>query len=129
MARRSATALRRYSSVFYAEGNTVALKHGHTSDRGVYERSPTYNSWRSMKERCYRPAHRWFHRYGGRGITVCERWLGKQGFSNFLVDMGERPAGMSLDRVDNDKGYSPDNCKWSTATEQNNNQHRGKRKQ
>lgn len=80
--------------------------------------SRTYVSWQHMKTRCSDPKHPSFHRYGGRGISVCERWLS---FENFLADMGERPAGRTLDRVDNDRGYEPGNCRWATPKEQVNN--------
>lgn len=73
-----------------------------------------------MKMRCYNPSNKGFVNYGGRGITVCGRWLQPEGkgFFNFLEDMGECPEGMSLDRIDNELQYSPANCKWSTKTDQ-----------
>jgi hypothetical protein len=84
-----------------------------------YERSPTYNAWRCMKERCFYDKHRWYKRYGGRGITVCDRWLGKDGFKNFLADMKERPSkAHTVDREDSNGNYEPTNCKWATKKEQ-----------
>jgi len=71
-----------------------------------------------MLSRCTSPTKREFPDYGGRGITVCVRWME---FPNFLADMGERPAGMTLDRIDNDKGYEPGNCRWATPKEQSRN--------
>lgn len=76
----------------------------------------THKSWESMKQRCLNPNASDYHRYGGRGVTVCSRW--KDSFENFLADMGERPEGKSLDRIESEKGYEPNNCKWSTPREQ-----------
>ena len=74
-----------------------------------------------MKRRCYvEKAHNYKY-YGGRGIKVCDRWLGDDGFKNFLKDMGERPKGTTLDRINNNGNYEPINCKWSTISEQNKN--------
>lgn len=102
------------------------MKHGHTSGTGAaVKRSITYNTWRCMLERCYRPKHKWWLAYGGRGIVVCEEWQGKTGFATFLRDMGERPdKSMTLDRIRCEEGYSKDNCKWATKSEQRLNQRR-----
>ena len=81
-------------------------------------RSPTKISYRCMKDRCLNPGAANYPYYGGRGITICERWLGENGYENFLADMGERPRGKTLDRIDPELGYSPSNCKWATAKEQ-----------
>lgn len=85
--------------------------------------TPTYHIWGAMVQRCMNKNAVGFHRYGGRGITVCDRWLL---FDNFLADMGEQPKNLSLDRVDNQKGYSPDNCKWATRKEQARNTRRNR---
>lgn len=86
-----------------------------------------YSAWAQMIRRCTRPVYASFHRYGGRGIKVCDRWLGEEGFANFLADMGKRPSqGHSLDRRDNDGNYTPENCRWATSAEQARNQERRK---
>jgi hypothetical protein len=78
----------------------------------------TYITWCNMKQRCLNANRPDYKYYGGRGIKVCDRWLK---FKNFYEDMGERPIGMSLDRIENSDGYTKENCKWSSPTEQNNN--------
>lgn len=78
----------------------------------------TYNSWAGMKQRCNDKNHVEFHRYGGRGITYNARW---NDFDSFLSDMGPKPRGMSLDRIDNDLPYSKENCRWSSPEEQMSN--------
>lgn len=80
--------------------------------------SPTWISWSAMKSRCYWEPSAGYAYYGGRGICVCDRWLGRDGFENFLADMGERPEGMTLDRIDSDGDYEPSNCRFATPLEQ-----------
>jgi hypothetical protein len=89
--------------------------------------SPLYSTWCiwvGLRARCTNPNHRAWKWYGGKGVTVDSRWLGKLGFQNFLADMGKRPAGLSLDRKEPSVGYSKDNCCWATAEVQANNQSR-----
>lgn len=83
-----------------------------------YRVSPTYSTWKAMRRRCNNPNTLDWKYYGERGIKVCKRW---DIFDNFIKDMGEKPEGMSLDRIDSDKDYSPANCKWSEAKTQSRN--------
>jgi hypothetical protein len=98
-------------------------RHGH-SKRGAL--TATWNSWRGMIERCASHDHIAYARYGGRGISVCDRW---KDFANFIADMGPRPKGLSLDRFPNNDGnYEPGNCRWATQSEQRKNQRPRSRK-
>lgn len=100
------------SSEVIADRNRNASTHGKTN-------TPTFTAWVNMKQRCTNPKHKSYHRYGGRGITICERWLSS--FEAFLEDMGEKPDGAQLDREDNTRGYTPDNCRWVTPEQNSNN--------
>jgi len=100
-----------------AFGNKFAFKHGHAT-KG-YE-SSTYRTWSQMLSRCRNKNHKDYKWYGKRGIEVCQRWLQ---FKSFLEDMGERPINTTIDRVDNERGYYKNNCRWATQKEQ----HRNKR--
>ena len=95
----------------------MSTKHGMTNTR-------EYRSWQAMVCRCTNPNRKQFNSYGGRGICVCERWLNS--FEVFFADMGERPDGCSLDRIDNSRGYEPGNCRWATDKEQANNTRRNR---
>ncbi len=108
------------------------LKTGHTASCGCqrsisaintktihgYHDTPTYRTWRAMLNRCNLHSQQNYYLYGGRGIRVCDRW---RKFEKFLADMGEKPKGMTIDRVDNDGNYESGNCQWATPKQQSNN--------
>lgn len=98
-----------------ADGNVIYLSKGRTA---------TYISWESMIRRCYYPKHNRYYVYGARGIQVCDRW---RTYANFLADMGERPAGTTLDRIDVDGNYEPGNCRWATPKQQAENKQKQKK--
>jgi hypothetical protein len=111
---------------------TAALRNGNTGSCGCWKREvlpaattkhglsthPLYATWKGMRNRCNNPRAPRYKDYGGRGIAVCKRW---DKFQNFLADMGERPPGTTLDRKNNDRGYSKRNCRWATPAEQSSN--------
>lgn len=108
-----------------AQLGAISGTHGCAKRSG---RSPEYKVWVGMKQRCCDPRKGNFKYYGGRGIRICERWLGSDGFANFSSDMGPRPKGLTIDRINNDGNYEPSNCKWSTQSEQTKNRRRWGRK-
>lgn len=87
-----------------------------TKHEGSYDNA--YWSWKAMHRRCYNPSHDSYKHYGGKGIKVCDRW---HEYRNFKEDMGEREKGVSIDRIDGSKDYTPENCRWATFLEQSNN--------
>lgn len=105
-------------------GNTTSC--GCIHRKHMMSRHPLYTTWNNMIRRCYDPANRAYHNYGGRGITVCDRW--RENFANFYADMGDPPSNEhTLDRINNDLGYSPENCRWATRKQQTRNTRRNRK--
>lgn len=114
--------------------STAGLNKGHTNSCGCIHRermanltkthgqshSKAWNSWMKAKDRCFNSKHIAFHKYGGAGISMCDRW--KNSFESFYADMGDPPTSThSLDRIDNSKGYEPENCRWASKKQQSDN--------
>lgn len=116
----------------YCTADLYSIVSRHTQSCGCYRRESShdvnfkhgkrntllYKMWSMMVDRCHNPRNQSYERYGGRGITVCDRW---RKFINFYEDMGEKPGGMQLDRIDNNKGYFKENCRWTTSQQNNRN--------
>ena len=112
-----------YVSDTWRSGNRNGVTHGHTIGKNI---PPEYNTWKGMRHRCTNPNHRVYALYGGRGITVCERWAAS--FQAFLDDVGRKPSpDHSLDRIDVDGNYEPGNVRWATQQDQCRNQRRNRR--
>lgn len=94
----------------------VAIRNGLATKKHGETRTPTYKTWISMKARCFNSSDQAYEHYGGRGITVCERWANS--YELFVKDMGKRPRGMSIERINVDGNYEPQNCIWATPKQQ-----------
>lgn len=110
--------LRACGVVIRSKGEQQAkVSHRRTHGHAAGGRSPEYSSWLAMIARCTRPSHERYDRYGGRGIGICDQWLGS--FEAFLADMGQKPSkAHELDRVNNDGNYEPGNCRWAVRKQQ-----------
>lgn len=101
------------------QARAATTTHGRTTSDG--KRTKEYSAWLAMRARCEDERSETYRNYGGRGIFVCKRWMGKTGFASFYADMGPRPEGGTLDRIDTNGNYTPDNCRWVTRKVQQNN--------
>lgn len=113
------TRIVRAQSLVNGKSKSCGCLHKDTITTHGMTKTRTFKSWETMKQRCCNHNSPDYHNYGGRGVRVCKRWL--DSFDNFLSDMGERPKGKSLDRIKNNLGYFPENCKWSDTSEQQRN--------